>query len=503
MQGVSTRLGERSELPGRRGLRWLATEARDVARIAPGRAAPTPAVPSASRAVARWQHRVERRRLVALARRAALAGLAAACVLELAALARGRQGIGPWLVPAAAVAIACAVLGLRARTNAATAARMLERDLALGAEVSTALELEAPGAPAARGLASLALADGRRALGESLAGARARLRPRRAEAVSLAALAAAFAVLVVVPSPWGGDSSAAGRRAAAHAPAGTPVGGAPASTGVGPTLSGFGQHTPVTSQSTVAGISPGSSGTGVGALSGHSPYGSGVATNTPEGSVEPVTRSVGTVGAKTGTQAASASGASAREGSGTTSQGSLGARAGGAAGQAQGAASEGVQGVSPVAGGQASSAQGPSATPATAGTAGGNSRGGSGSSAPGTAAGRPATSAAAGGATAGGSRGAANASTGVVPQLKPGSALPLQPGYEAVKGSRGTAGEASSASEGAGGASSHAGTATAGSVGGGKGSAYVPPGGSSVAAIDRSLILGYFGSFARVNASGW
>jgi hypothetical protein len=32
---------------------------------------------------------------------------------------------------------------------------------------------------------------------------------------------------------------------------------------------------------------------------------------------------------------------------------------------------------------------------------------------------------------------------------------------------------------------------------------YVPPGGGAVAPLDRGLVLGYFASFARVNASGW
>jgi hypothetical protein len=31
----------------------------------------------------------------------------------------------------------------------------------------------------------------------------------------------------------------------------------------------------------------------------------------------------------------------------------------------------------------------------------------------------------------------------------------------------------------------------------------VPPGGAAVAGIDRTVVLGYFGSFARVNSSGW
>ena len=32
---------------------------------------------------------------------------------------------------------------------------------------------------------------------------------------------------------------------------------------------------------------------------------------------------------------------------------------------------------------------------------------------------------------------------------------------------------------------------------------YVPPGSSTVSPADRRLLLGYFGSFARVAAAGW
>ena len=39
--------------------------------------------------------------------------------------------------------------------------------------------------------------------------------------------------------------------------------------------------------------------------------------------------------------------------------------------------------------------------------------------------------------------------------------------------------------------------------GGGHGVSYVPPGGAAVAPLDRGLVQGYFGSFARIDASGW
>ena len=99
-----------------------------------------------------------------------LVALAAACLLQVVALASGGEGLGFWLLPAALVAVVCVALGLSDRTTPGTAARMLDRDLDLGAKVSTALELESGSTPG--GLGALALADGRDALAESLAGAR-------------------------------------------------------------------------------------------------------------------------------------------------------------------------------------------------------------------------------------------------------------------------------------------------------------------------------------------
>ncbi len=200
----------RWRLPGARAaVRWLAADVRDVACIQGSSAGPAVAV-QADVAVAtvaggleRWQRRVERRRLLAVGRRAALVGIAAACLLQLVALARGNDGSGLWLLPAGVLAATCLALGVARRTSPVAVARLLDRDLDLGAGVSTALELEATGERAAgrRGLGALVVADVRSALGRSLPGARARLRPHRREAVLLPALAAALAVALLVPSP--------------------------------------------------------------------------------------------------------------------------------------------------------------------------------------------------------------------------------------------------------------------------------------------------------------
>ncbi len=92
-----------------------------------------------------------------------------------------------------------------------------------------------------------------------------------------------------------------------------------------------------------------------------------------------------------------------------------------------------------------------------------------------------------------------------MPQLGGQGALPITPGYEPIPGAEGATNESSSSAEGQGGGAGHSGQAVRGASGGGGGTGvpYVPPGGAGVAAIDRGVVLGYFGSLARVNASGW
>src|SRR5436305_2262932 len=165
--------GERRRSPGApAALRWIAADARDVTRISEAEARPTVDVESVAWGVRRWQRRLERRRLLAVLRRAVLVTLAAGCVLQIGALAGGGSGLGPWLAPAALVAAAALAIGVARRTTPSSAARLVDRDLSLGAKVTTALELEslARGVRPA-GLAGLALADGRGALASSLAGA--------------------------------------------------------------------------------------------------------------------------------------------------------------------------------------------------------------------------------------------------------------------------------------------------------------------------------------------
>jgi hypothetical protein len=502
--------GMSSAAPGRprllrapSAIRWIAADARDVTRIdtATGRAAV--ALTSVARGVASWQRRLERKRLLAVLRRAAIVALATASLLQIGALVSGRGGFGLWLAPALLVLAACLVLGLTRRTPAVTAARMLDRDLGLGAGVTTALELEAAtGASGPRGLGALALADGRGALAASLVGARARLRPGRGELGSLITGVAVLALLLALPAAGGrGASAASAQRHTIALPAGG-AGAQSAAAPVGATLKGFHQapaeHTPSLAQ-----VATGTA-RATGQASGHSPYGGGVSNNAPAGANAPASQTVGKAGSTTGTRA-TASSSSAAEGDASHEKATVGQQDGNT-GTTGSASSQGtVQGISPNAGGQASAPKSPAAGGGKASTTGGSTRGGTGSSAPGTATGRIVKrGGTSGGATAGAARAVKNAANGVVPQLRTSNALPIQPGYESVPGSKGASGESASTSAGSAGGASHAGRATAGTAGGSaKGAAYVAPGAAGLAPLDRGLVEGYFGSSARIAASGW
>jgi hypothetical protein len=491
----------RRRLAARRGpavARWISVDARDVARIAPGSPAAALAVPSIARGVIRWRRRIEQRRLLAVLLRSALVGVASGCLLQLVALASGREGAGPWLVPAALVAGVGVALGLSRRTSDRIAARMLDRDLGLGAGVSTALELEQAGGAGV--LRALALSDGRAALGRSLSGARVQLAPRRGELALLGALVVALLALVILPTGTASRSAPGAARPATHAATGSRAhGGQPQQAPIGPTLRDFSEtpvHTPPLAQ-----VASGSTRAG-GAASGHSPYGGGIQNNSKAGAIQPVSHTVGPAGTKIDTRSTSAS-SGASEGGAAHGRGSV-SQTGGTTGSASSKGA--VAGLSPGAGGQpaqGSPAKSPGA--ARASSNGGAGRGGKGSSAAGTTPGAASRRGTPGGATAGTTRGARSAGAGIVPQLGAGTALPLQPGYEAVAGAPGTSRENASSSAGGGGGANHTGQASAGAASGGAGTGvpFVPPGGASVSASDRQLLLGYFGSFSRVTASGW
>jgi hypothetical protein len=502
--------GERRRSPGApAALRWIAADARDVTRISEAEARPTVDVESVAWGVRRWQRRLERRRLLAVLRRAVLVTLAAGCVLQIGALAGGGSGLGPWLVPAALVAAAALAIGLASRTTPSSAARLVDRDLSLGAKVTTALELESlarGGRPA--GLAGLALADGRGALASSLAGARARLRSQAAELALLGALVAGLAVLLLLPSPRSGSSAAALPVKARTVPPSSRAlradNGVPGSADPGPSLQGF-KQTPIDAPPLAAVQAGGTTRTG-GAASGHSPYGGGVANAAAGSDKQPSSSTLGQSGSVQGTQDTGGGSSGASEGKGSlpngTPTGSGEDIPGGAASSKGG---PGATSVAPVPNGRPSGSASGGPPSAGASNSGGRSQGGAGSSAPGSAPGGKTSRSAPGGATAGTTPGAKSNGTGVVPQLGGQGALPITPGYEPIPGAEGATNESSSSAEGQGGGAGHSGQAVRGATGGGGGTGvpYVPPGGAGVAAIDRGVVLGYFGSLARVNASGW
>jgi hypothetical protein len=521
--------GRRRRLPGAQAaVRWVAADARDVACIRGSSSGPAVAVQAVvsvatvARGLKVWQRRVERRRALAIGRRGALVGAGAACLLQLGALATGNDGSGPWLVPAGGLAAAAVAIGLAHRTSPVAAARLLDRDLELGAGVSTALELEtsAERAASARGLGALVLADVRGALGRSEASARVRLQPRSGEAALLAALGGALALLLLVPSPRGNAPAVASaaqpvtlENRALRAESGI-AGSAAGEAGAG--LKGFEQ--PLTDSPPLAAVdADGVTRTG-GAASGRSTAGDSAASDAQVGGAEPTART-GQGGAVAPTDGSDGTSEKAPEGTrssasqpgGDQPDGSAGKRPDGSAAAANGArggtTSEGPTGSAAVArapDGRPPS-QGASSAGGKPGEKGGSAGRGSGSSAPGTAPGRKPSRSVPGGAAAGDAPGAKSAGDGVVPQLRGRTGLPLAPVYEAAPGSSGArAGSTSSKAGGAGGAG-RSGQATFGAAGNGgaAGVAWVPPGGAAVASIDRGVVRGYFGSLARVDASGW
>lgn len=523
----------RGRLPGARAaVRWLAADARDVACIQGSSTGPAVAV-QADVAVAtvaggleRWQRRVERRRLLAVGRRAALVGIAAACLLQLVALARGNDGSGLWLLPAGVLAATCLALGVAHRTSPAAVARLLDRDLDLGAGVSTAFELEATTERAAgrRGLGALVVADVRSALGRSLPGARARLRPHRREAVLLPALAAALAVALLVPSPR--SDAAAGAVAAGQAnqvnralraDSGVPgaaaeAGGSPQSLAQtpldAPPLAAVPTGGTTRAGGAASGRGAGDAGratdsqAGAGKLSPTVGPGAGVAPTDGDGSSASGRRSVASdpAAGQPGGRADGRPNASA----GGPADRSAAVKPAGAGGDADSAAAAGARKTAPGTAGRPPS-EGTSKVGGKAGETAGKAPGGKGASAAGTAPGRKPRGSVPGGAASGAAPGSKSASQGVVPQLPGGSTrLPLAPAYRAVPGSG--SGGAMSQSPNAGGAggagvSRQAQGSRDGS--GAAGVAWVPPGGATVASTDRGVVRGYFASSARVSPGDW
>ena len=415
-----------------------------------------------------------------------------------ALLARLAGGSAVWWIAPAIVAFgACVAAGIGGRGGQDETARILDHDLGLRDQVSTALELEREGGER-RGLVAMVIADGRAAVGRSLASAHVAGRPGGFEWAALAVCALALAAVLLVPSIGGGSGS--GQSAARANGASQVASGASGSGNLngGKGLSGFKSSL---KQPRINAVAPGQTRSG-GALSGHSPYGAGIAAKNPQGDIAQSNRSLGPDTSAKSAQAASQGAGGASEGHAagggkavavtgpqTATKGS--ASVGGAAGNTLGGG-----------GGQSGGKQ-PNAHNVQAGNKGGNSPGGAGASGNGSG-GQQQHSGKAGGGTAGGTRGTTQQGTGLVPQLGFGGKLPIQPGYAPSAAGKSSAGEGSSQALNGGGGASRVGTAGAGSGGVGKnGIHYVPPGGGAVGGADRELLLGYFGGFGRITAAGW
>jgi hypothetical protein len=496
---VRRRHGRFRNSPRAEAARWLVADARDVAIIDGSRPRQAAAVRTIASGIARWQGAIERRRRLAIVRRAAIVGLLSACLLELGAVASGRAGAGPWLLPAIVVALLCLTPGVAHRTTPSIAARMLDRDLRLGAGVTTALELEREAA-APSGLRSLAIADGRDALARSLVGARVRLQPGRRENGLLAALAVALVGCLLLPAASGRSHArgAGGARVTSRA-ATSSAESDPTRQHAGPDLRQFGQTQPTLPP--LEATAGAARRTGATAATGRRENGSDG--HTP-GSVQASSRTVGNAGyLQTARTNSSKSPAGASEGAAGRGRSTLTSQQGPAASEVGSSAA--VRATPAPDERSVNGNAGSNGIPGRANTAGGGTSRGGGSTAAGDSQTPSSRQATPGGATAGGTHGAANAALGVVPQLAGGKTLPIQPGYETAKGTKGGQGENASADANGAGGASHSGRAGAGAAIGSEARdvPYVAPGSSSVAPADRRLLRGYFGSFARVSAAGW
>ena len=199
---VSRRVGQAAAVI----VQWLRADPRDVVRVLPrdwgGATAPAAAGPLTPE-LARWGHLLRRRRLVVLARRQLSVALGAGVVIGVVALAAGSDlRTRPlWWVAVLAALIAGLACAARRPLDVSEVARLLDRDLALEERIGTALEIEPATTPAV-GLTAIVVSEANAAMTRSMAGgARAACRPAPTEWATLAALATALVLLLLVPAP--------------------------------------------------------------------------------------------------------------------------------------------------------------------------------------------------------------------------------------------------------------------------------------------------------------
>lgn len=218
--------------------RWLRSDVGEVVTIVPianpDRSAPAIGLAAGLRG---WRRRILRARAVVLVSRQLVLALGIAIVLELLGALTGAGSRAVWLALPAALATLGVLAGLRQRPQPRDTALLLDRQLGLAERLTTALELGS--AAAAMGpLGTVLRSEADLAIGASLAGARARARFSRNELLAILASVALLAVLLVLP-----DHSHAGQTRSIGGPEGVQSAGGRTGGKAGKGVSGS-QHVP-------------------------------------------------------------------------------------------------------------------------------------------------------------------------------------------------------------------------------------------------------------------
>jgi len=462
--------------------RWLRADAPDVLRVVPAGCAPSVHAGGLDDGLRRWSDRLQRVRLVAVARRYLLLALGLAVGLELLALASGATERALWLVGPALVMLAGIGWGWRARPRAAAVARLLDRELSLAALVATAVEV---GARVRRpaGMSARVVEDATATVARTLQGARPIGRRAPAEWTLVVVAAACLALLLAAPRNGGLPlllrSALGGTSQPRHPLRGvTPAVPSPASRRPGP-----GQTHARHGAASTPGL-------------GHKP------SAIPDPHTRPLAGGPSTAAAPVRHPAASRRGAGgARTGSNGTGANPGGRKAGPGTIGGTGAGDR-----SPTA---AASPRVPGRTASRTGSPG--RRGGHRGGTPATArrAGSPQSPRRKGGTPGGESAGAARARSAGAHSSPSGSVahgrgLPIQAGYAPTRAGGAAAHAGGPHSRGGGVGAPRSGRPGGSAAGApGTGQPFVPPTSGGVALTDRSLVVRYFHGRRRLLATPW
>jgi len=465
-----------------RAANWLRADPGAFFVVSSGSGAPVAPIetsPELDSLVGCWRRRLARTRLLVGARRAATVALAVLVPVELAQALGGvtRETRGATLAAATVVFLVLIVLQARRPVSPRDTAFLLDRRLGLADVVSTALELP-PGTPSR--LRALVTADARRALAGTLATSRVDARGGARDWLLFAGAIAALAVASAVPatSGNGGASRSASSPSAQPGPAALPA------------LRGFAsppQAPPPRRKRDVTAVSPGTGRTG--ALTGHSPYGGGIASKHPAADIAP---------ARALPEGAKGHNAGPDRGAGDATEGRAGRHSspdstqpGNAADLGEGSGGS-VQALGPTQSGAGRTAQ------VKAGSSTGRARGGAGAAGTARGAHGGAVRGTAGGASAGAARGRAAAGRGLVPVLGFGVRLPIVGGFEGVRDTGGRT-SGSTGTAGSSGGTARSATAAGRARGGG---GYVPTG-AVTGFTERALLLAFFAGAKAQTPSHW